>query len=92
VYRNSAGAFPDVPGGSQNLLGGSWHRFRLEFDEHSGEYIKFICDSLEADMSGLAYSKAANTNPVCMLVTIQEESAALSPPEMWFDDVLVMEI
>lgn len=91
-YWNSAGAYADIPGGSQDLFGGSWHRLLFDFDENKGQYLRMICDGLEISLIGLAYQVAADANPVWGYCEVWLVAQAATPPELWIDDVLVMEI
>jgi len=91
-YMNLAGAETDIVGGSQNLVAAGFHRLLVEWDESKGEYTKFICDGLEIDMSGLAYSKSASAGAVRILLDLEIKAQSTTPPEAYFDDVLVMEI
>lgn len=91
-YRSGVATWTDIPGSSQNLAEGAWHRVMFEVDESSGYITKLVSDGLEVSRLELAYYKVANVAPVYAQVLLGLTSVAATPPEAWFDDVLVMEI
>ena len=48
-YKDTAGDWQDVSGGSQNLHPTGWHRLLLEWDESTQKYIRLVSDGLEVE-------------------------------------------
>lgn len=91
-YLNPGATLTDIPGGAQHLQRDTYHRLLLEWDAVSKEYIKFVCDALEQDLSGTAYYSGSDPAAVRMLLKIGLTAGGTPPGELYFDDVLVMEI
>jgi len=91
-YRTGIATYTDVPGGSQNLEGADWHRVLFEFDEARGVLTRLICDGLELSGLNLGYYRSSAVGGVYCLLNLSIGSVSTTPPEAYFDDVLVMEI
>lgn len=91
-YNNAVNTMTDVPGGGQGLGLDEFHRFMMEWDENSGRYIRFVCDGLEVDMSELSFYKTADASGQGMHVDVGMLAGVSPPGEVYFDDILVMEI
>lgn len=91
-YLNSVAGWTDVPGGSQDLVADQFHRFLLEWDLSSGKYIRFVCDGLEVDLSGVSFYVTADASATIMRLDVGMFAGAAPPGELYFDDVLVLEI
>lgn len=82
----------NIQGGSQNLNQGQYHRFLMEWDQYKKEFRRFVCDGLEIDMKGMAYASAGNVQFQYMKLVLGCEAGAGPPAEVFFDDVLVLEL
>jgi hypothetical protein len=91
-YFSSGAAWTDVTDGAQGLADNRWHHMLFEFDEANGEFIRIVSDSLEMDMSGISYRKSANAGAVAFDVNLRITANTAPPGEVYYDDVLVMEI
>jgi hypothetical protein len=91
-YLNSAGAYSDVPGGSQLLYAGGWHRLMFSLNEDSGKMIKVVSDGLEIDLSDLSYYQNAAVTGVYASAMVRAIAHTSPPAEVWIDEVLLMEI
>lgn len=91
-YRTGLTAYTDVPGGSQNLIEGRWHRFLVEYDEHKKEFVRLIADSLEVPLAGKSYYSAASATAIHQTTWVEVVAQSTTPPEVYVDDVLVMEV
>jgi hypothetical protein len=91
-YQNEGATYSDVPGGGMALANAGWHRVSLDFDEHSKKYINMVCDGIEIDLTGILYGTVVDGDPVGANCQLKGESVAATPPVMYVDDFLFMEI
>lgn len=92
IYQDTGGGYADFAGGSQNLNANQYHRFLVEWDENSHKITRFVCNGLELRDLSLDYYTAANVAAVSMRLDLGLTAGASPPGEIYFDDVLVMEI
>lgn len=91
-YWNSGQAWTDVPGGSQDLSPGSWHRLFFSFNTLSGKYVDFVSDAFVVDVSALLYYKDLQANPALLNVDLKATAGASPPAEVYVDDILIREL
>lgn len=91
-YYNSAGVETELTGFAYTPVQAGWHRFVLDIDVASGKYIQAIVDSREYDMSTLSFKVAAQAGGSTFDVFFELTAEDTTPPEAYYDDVLVMEI
>lgn len=91
-YRAAGPVWSDIPGGGQTLVADQFSRMLLEWDQNLKTYSRLVCQGLEIDMSGLGYSYVADGVPTLMRLDLGMTAGAAPPGEVYFDEVLVMEI
>lgn len=91
-YTDAVPSWQDIPGGAQDLLADQFGRLLLEWDQEKKEYIRLISGGLEVDMSGLSYASSASGAAQALRLDIGMTAGATPPGEVYFDDVLVLEI
>jgi len=92
AYQDAGGTFVQVPGSAQKLEPLGWHRLTFEFDLSKEKYIKMVSDGLEIDMKDLALYSVSSDLGHYMKVFVRLVTSGAAAAEMYFDDVLVMEI
>lgn len=91
-YKSAAGAWVDVVDGAQGLLQAGWHRLVFEFDQNAKEFKSLVCDAKEMDLSGIRYQVAGNGADQYAKLDFKVVAGSTTPPEVYIDDVLIMEI
>jgi len=90
-YQTSGGAWVDVPGGTQPLREGKFHRMKLIVDFEKNEYVSLQSDDTIWDLSGMSIFVLSSTADITMLVFFTLYAETANRPEVWIDDVLVKE-
>jgi len=90
-YLKSDGTVADIPGASQNLHPGAWHRVKLILDFEKDEYVLFQCNDLVIDMSGTAFRVTPSTVPIYTFVTFEVWTETAAQAESYFDDIFCKE-
>lgn len=91
-YRTGATAYSDVPGGAHDLAENRWHRLKFKVDENKKQITGLTADGLELRDLELAYYSVAGVLPVLAGFDLSIVSVGVTPPEAYFDDVLILEI
>lgn len=91
-YRATGPTWTDIPGGAQTLVADQFSRMLLDWDQNLKTYLRLVCGGLEIDMSELGYSFVADGVPTVLRLDLGMTAGAVPPGEVYFDDVLLMEI
>lgn len=92
LYLASGGTEAFIPGSTQALQDGVWHRLLIEIDQNKGYLIRLVSDGLDLLGLELPYQKQGNNTPTQAWIKIGLKAGATPPGEIYYDDVLVMEI
>lgn len=87
-YDGGTALLDDPPILPQALM---WHRMAFTFDENTGLYGQLTADGQVVDMSDLKYFKTGVSVPTKAEVTVGISSAGATPPDMYVDDLLILE-
>lgn len=88
-YRDSAQAWQDIPGGSQNLASNCWHRVKLVVDRDLKQYISFNCNALEVNLAGISYYSLPSALTEAFDPRIRLENNGAAQAILYVDDVLI---
>lgn len=90
-YINSVGGTTELSGAPVVPEALMWHRMAYTFDENTGLYGKLTADGQEVDMSAIQYFKTGVVVPTKGLVIVGISAVGTTPPNMYVDDLLVLE-
>lgn len=91
-YQSAVAAWTDIPDGSQVFLSASWHRMAVEFDQAALKITRFVCDSMELDLTDVVYYSGALGGAQYADVQVEVQAVGTDPPEVFVDDLLLLEI
>jgi len=91
-YRDDTPAYVDIPGGSQKLNEGAWHRVALKLNFKDKIYSHLKSDDLEIDLSALKMQSVSDTTAKQLYVAVSVSAETNARAECYIDDLLIREI
>lgn len=92
LYMSLGGTEQLIPGSSQTLQQNVWQRVRFEVDQEKGFLTRLVSGALDLTGLELPYQRSASAGALQAVVKVGLRAGSAPPGEIYFDDVLVMEI
>ena len=89
-YLDSAGAWQDITGATQNLYATSYHTQAIAIDVTDTDYILAGCDGTTWTLTDISCQVAANTTGRHMEIIITIETTGAAQAETLIDDILLL--